>query len=104
MRQSNAIRRRWKTGQPFSSRDGNVTFETINNIRKQFKQQSNKKDQKEYSGDHLGHIWFQHQLMNALALLTAVLNLAPPNNTEFCVTKLCFGEEVEKDTLLRSIQ
>lgn len=48
-----------------------MTFETINNIRKQFEKQSNKKDQEEYSGDHLGHICFQHQLMNALELLTA---------------------------------
>lgn len=37
----------------FSSRDGNVIFETINNIKKQFQQQSNKKDQEEYPGDHL---------------------------------------------------
>lgn len=62
-----------------------MTFETINNISKQFEQQSNKKDQEECPGDHLYHIWFQHQLLNVLALLTAVLKLPSPNNTQFCV-------------------
>lgn len=65
-----------------------MIFETINNIRKQFQQQSNKKDQEEYPGDQLHWVWFPHQFLSALILLTPVLKLPLPSKTQFCVAPL----------------